>query len=555
MAISPITEFMNSEFDPDKAEGLFYDACVEAFARGWTFMESSFQLGSRAKELGINSDRVEHLLREGFEKAQRKAAFGGDSAEAASTSRANTQSGTTDAQSMAAFHPFMKRRQALRSLNIESQNIPWPADDWRKDFIKLLSICFQPTDNVAITKNKESKSSIQLVKDLLADENKLLKISRSFDGETGAWLRLNSTLGDRESDLSRYKYVLVESRRMELGMQLAYLKAVNLPCTAVVNVGGKYLQAWVDISAFDRTDYLAKVSVINRVCKENDFEVNTYDGDPLAFVSIPGSLIGGKQCHLMESNIGAEDFEKWQVWANDYLDGDPLIEEAQEYEEPPAKTLELLNDMFRQSHKVILVGDKNTGKSWLSIDMALAIAHGRSWMDIATEESRVLYVNMELDSSSFVQRVWEVARGRGETAKHPNLDFLHLLGVEKNVAEFGDLISKRVRGAAQWEQKEYTTIIIDGMPKLPGFSGTQITTSGENISLALSLDKIVALTGAAVVLVLDPTDTLSNQPREDYHIRLNKTDSGALAVLGQGRHYEKTTEFQCRFDYPCFELA
>lgn len=553
MAVSPITEFMNSQVSDDRADGLLYEACVEAFGRGWTFMEASFQLGSRAKELGIDEDRVEHLLRQGFEKSQRKEAHA-DHGEESNTSSAVLTPGTMPSP-VAPFHPFMRRREQLRTLNLESQNIPWPQDDWRRDFIRLLQLCFDENDSIAVSKKRESKSSIQRVGDLLADEAKLVKAVRSFDSDTGAWVRLNATMGDRESDLLRYKYMLIENRRLELGMQLSYFKALNLPCEAIVNVGGQFLQAWIKIDAFDRNEFIKKTAEINKICQENDFEINSFDGDPLAFASIPGSLIDGRQCYLMETQIGAESFESWRVWAEDYLDGDPLIESAKEYEEAPAKTLEVLRDMVRQSHKVVLGGSKNTGKSWLSIDMALAIANGRPWLGVPTEESQVLYVNMELDSGSFVRRVWEVAQKRGDDPQNPNIDFLHLMGVEKNVAEFGDLVAKRIRGASQWESKEYTTIFIDGMAKLPGFAQTEITASGDSVSLALALDKIVALTGASVILVLDDAESALSQIREDYFIQLQKPDTGYLHIHGSGRHYAKSKEIQCRFEYPCFEMA
>lgn len=555
MAISPITEFMNSDFPPEKADGLLYEACVEAFGKGWTFMQASFQLGSRAQELGIDSDRVEHLLRQGFEKSQRKEMQEDHQPSDSQSFSEGPQVTAVAGQMMPTYSGMMRRREQLRTLNLESLNIPWPSEDWRKDFVKLLKVCFEAEDSIAVSKKRESKSSIQKISDLLADESKLVKACRSFDGDDGAWVRLNATSGDRETDLMRYKYVLIENRRLELGMQLSYFKALNLPCQAMVNVGGQYLQAWVKIDAFDRTEYLRRISEIQKICQENDFEINTHEGDPLAFASIPGSLIQGKQCYLMDVQVGASDFDSWKVWADDYLDGDPLIESAKEYEEIPPKTLEILRNMVRQSHKVVIAGAKNTGKSWLTIDMALAIANGRPWLDIATEESQVLYVNMELDSSSFVRRFWEVAQKRGDDPQNPNIDFLHLMGVEKNVAEFGDLVAKRVRGALQWQSKEYSAIFIDGISKLPGFDQSEVTASGDSVSLALALDKIVALTGAAVILVLDDAESAMNQIREDYLIELQKAETGNLHIHGGGRHYAKPQEIQCRFEYPCFEMA
>lgn len=557
MAVSAIASFMHASNDSLEADSMLYDACLEAFSKGWTFMEASFQLGAKAKEMGLEEDRVEHLLRQGFEKSQRKEIHS-DHAKNLSDRFSNNEQPSFISQADIPhqgphFHSVSRPKQ-LRTLNLESVNIPWPSEQWRHDFVRLLKLCYHGQETVAISPKKDAKSSIKRVDDLLNNESKILDLCGSFDGATGGWIRLNATLGDRESDLTRYKYVLVESRRLSMGLQLAYLRGLNLPCEAIVNVGGQYLQAWVKIDAFDRDDFMKKVSDVHKVCSVNNFEINTHDGDPLAFGSIPGSIIAGRQCYLLEVNVGAESFEQWRAWANDYLDGDPLIEAARDCEEIPSKTFEILRHMLRQSHKVILGGAKNSGKSWLAIDMALAIAHGRPWLNVPSEESQVLFVNLELDSGSFVRRLWEVAQKRGDNPQSPHIDFLHLMGVDKNVAEFADLLVKRIRGASQWEKKEYTTIFIDGMSKLPGFSGDKLMATGESVSLALALDKVVALTGAAVVVVTDDIESVSDQICEDYQIQIEASESTPSRVIGSGRHYPYPTEIQCRFEYPCFEM-
>ena len=72
MGQSSITFFLNTDIPSDEIETELYKAATEAFRRSWTFMETSFQLGGRAEELGLDPNRIEAVLRSAFDLEKRR---------------------------------------------------------------------------------------------------------------------------------------------------------------------------------------------------------------------------------------------------------------------------------------------------------------------------------------------------------------------------------------------------------------------------------------------------------------------------------------------------
>ncbi|ABM39895.1 helicase RepA family protein [Polaromonas naphthalenivorans] len=91
-----------------------------------------------------------------------------------------------------------------------------------------------------------------------------------------------------------------------------------------------------------------------------------------------------------------------------------VILEASELRKEPVEWV--LKGVFLQKGVGMIYGASGAGKSFLTLDLAAAIAEGRPWFGCRTRNAPVIYVCLE-GSAGFMGRVkaWEVAHGRSLT--------------------------------------------------------------------------------------------------------------------------------------------
>jgi hypothetical protein len=77
--------------------------------------------------------------------------------------------------------------------------------------------------------------------------------------------------------------------------------------------------------------------------------------------------------------------------------------------------VEVVKGIVTERSKLSIVSGAKSFKTWLTIHLALAISHGRLFLDRPTVQSRVLYVNLELKADTFDRRVQAVAKEMGLT--------------------------------------------------------------------------------------------------------------------------------------------
>lgn len=87
---------------------------------------------------------------------------------------------------------------------------------------------------------------------------------------------------------------------------------------------------------------------------------------------------------------------------------------------PPA----LIEGIVRERGKFLIAGASKSWKSFLAIELAVAVAAGDRWLGFECRQGKVLYVNLEIDDSQFRNRVAEMA-----DAKNTDNDLL-----EKNLS-------------------------------------------------------------------------------------------------------------------------
>lgn len=77
--------------------------------------------------------------------------------------------------------------------------------------------------------------------------------------------------------------------------------------------------------------------------------------------------------------------------------------------------VEIVQGIVAEHSKLVIGGGSKSFKTWLTIAIALCIAHGRPWLGRPSKRRRVFYINLELKSISFKRRLKIVANALGIT--------------------------------------------------------------------------------------------------------------------------------------------
>lgn len=313
------------------------------------------------------------------------------------------------------------------------------------------------------------------------------------DQDAGAWCRLNpfDGAGVADSNVREFRHALVESDGMDLPKQLAIMRALHLPASLVIHSGGKSLHAVVRVDAGqDLALYKTRVADLYDVLKRNGFEVDNQNRNPSRLSRLPGVMRKGSPQYIVAENIGAATWDAWIAWRNEIDDKLPSFENMGALiANPPPLAPELIQGVLRQGHKLLLSGPSKAGKSFALIQLCVAIGSGGQWLGMACKRGRVLYVNMELDRASCVERFARVTSHLSMSAG--GVDVWNLRGHGCSLADLVPKLVRRMQGTT------YAAVVVDPIYKL--LTGDE----NSNADMALfcnHLDRIAMLTGASVVV-------------------------------------------------------
>jgi hypothetical protein len=576
-----LNDFSKKKFtDLNELRRELYKAGVAALDEGWTFMDATFQLGGKARDDGLSADDVEKILRNAFSEEKRRtereeekksAASQVPQAQPAAQASSGVAPGVTtmgptiispipanmmeqmialglDTQSLELLHNF--------KIDPEALSIPWPAADWRKDLAKLLAATFKPDETVEFKISNTPTSSLELVSNIIGQDDALKKIMKQLDSPDGALLTINAVKsGAGATDESwHYRYVVVDNPKMSLAKQLAYYKALNLPCAALVNTGANSVQAWIKIEANDLDEYNERVDFLFQTLEAQGFKVDDGNRNPSQMVRMPGVLRNGKQQYLIALEQGASNFMEWREWAEYSLDGKPLIELASDSEEAPKKDPCIIENILRAGEFFLFTAPPKSGKSLALMDMALSICHGEDWFGNTTNSNDVLFINMELTKSVFLNRLFLLGVKRKLNASTPKFGFLNLRGTALSPLEIAQLIAKRIQGAKKLENHDYKVVVIDPISAvLHNPKSARLSGSPHQILMQM-VDTIIALTGCAVVSSCNIDEYPYLEARADSVMSLSPVE-GSLnmyQINGSFREFPKTLARECSWIYPRF---
>lgn len=292
--------------------------------------------------------------------------------------------------------------------------------------------------------------------------------------EAGAWIRINPLDGNGSSDsnVTDFRYALVESDVLTPGKQLALIREMRLPVAAIVTSGGKSVHAIVHVDAADKTQYRERVKALYEYCAASGFPCDEQNRNPSRLSRLPGFQRGDSWQRLVQAGSadGFGSWDEWQTWVAEEASDLPEIESVADRPELPDLAPQLIHGVLRDGQKGMLIGPSKAGKSFALIELAIAVCRGWEWLGHECSKGPVLYVNMEIQSASFKHRLADVYASMkldhgeevedGLLAELSGLDIWCLRG---HAAPLDKLVPLLVRRCAD---RGYRLIIIDPIYKV-----------------------------------------------------------------------------------------
>lgn len=384
--------------------------------------------------------------------------------------------------------------------------------EWKpeEDIRKFLQAVFQPDDIIGYVvsdtwqdddgKWKPGKGVYyQTCKDILEKMDKyspdMSFVFGDQEKEAGAWIRFNPLDGKgvENKNVVAYRYALVESDKMPIPEQDALYRRLKLPIVTLVNSGNKSLHALVRIDAKDAKEYSKRVEFLYNYIEEkgkaDNVKIDRQNSNPSRLSRFPGFYRGEKRQYLVAMNIGCKSWDDWIDWTEGDTDELPAIEksptDADVITDVPE---ELIKGILRCGHKMLIASSSKAGKSFLLIELAIAISEGRKWLGFQCKQGKVLYVNLEIDRPSFRKRIVDIYKALGIKTKH-QFDVWNLRGKAMPMDKLAPKIIRKN------QQEHFDAIIID--PIYKAITGDENNAS-EMAAFCNQFDKI-AESGASVI--------------------------------------------------------
>jgi len=300
-----------------------------------------------------------------------------------------------------------------------------PKKNWDpvQDLITYLETLFKPDEKVAYITNEVWKNDDgkwvpsgkgvynrtvgELIQSLRKHPDDIGATVGDYKPEAGAWIRVNPVDGNgvKNDNVTSFRYTLVESDILPIAEQNALFRKMELPIAAMVHSGGKSLHAIVHIDAGSYEEYQKRVEYLYSFMEKNGIAIDKQNRNPSRLSRMPGIMRGGNRQYLVATNIGRKSWNDWMEFAEGSSDELPgIVELSDLLADPPPLAPTLIDGVLRRGHKMLISGSSKAGKSFLLMQLAVAIAEGQQWLGFQCSQGRVLYVNLEIDKASCANR-------------------------------------------------------------------------------------------------------------------------------------------------------
>ncbi len=400
-------------------------------------------------------------------------------------------------------------KQVIRADYVDPVPIIEPTKEWDTlgDLRKYVEAVFRPGEKVSICVNAQEKDENGVrtyhpaSKGFLVDYDKFFderdreveEIVGDYNKASGAWVRVNPMggHGGNDADVAVRRHSLIECDTMDVDKQLGIIRKLALPCSAIVHSGRKSIHAIVRVDAKDEQEYMKRVDFLYATCESNGLAIDRQNRNASRYSRLPGIWRGDGKQFLIDVNCGKPTWDEWVEYIEDLGDDLPEIEDSLSFiDEPPPMADEVIHGILRRRHKMLLSGPPKAGKSYLLMELAIAVATGTQWCGWEVTQSKVLYVNLELDDASCKNRLHDLSVRTGLKPKRGDLMVWNLRGSSSPLAAISPKLVRRVK------DMDLGMIIIDPIYKVMMGDENSATEMGKFCN---QFDFIARTTGASIV--------------------------------------------------------
>ena len=383
---------------------------------------------------------------------------------------------------------------------------PWDA---AADLITYLSTLFDMDDRVAyvtndVWKNEEDKwvpskgvydrTAGELIASLKKHPDDVGATVGDWKPDAGAWIRFNPVdgAGVKNENITKFRYALVESDTLPIAEQDIAFRKMELPIACLVYSGGKSLHAIVHIDADNYDEYRKRVEFLYDFLEKHGISVDKQNRNPSRLSRMPGVTRNGNRQYLVATNIGRKNWAEWMDYAEGIADELPGMVALSEFkDDPPTLPEELITGILRRGHKMLISGSSKAGKSFLLMELCIAIAEGRSWLGFPCKKGRVLYVNLEIDPASAINRFLRIYEALGIPLRHA--DDIVVWNLRGHAVPLDQLVPKLIRRV---RDQHFDAIILDPIYKV--ITGDENNAS-EMGAFCNQFDRICTETGCSTI--------------------------------------------------------
>jgi len=338
------------------------------------------------------------------------------------------------------------------------------------------------------------RTAKQLIKELQKHPDDIGAVIGDWKDECGAWVRFNPVDGKgvKNDNITRFTYALVESDEMPIPEQDALYRKLQLPIACLVHSGSKSLHAIIRVNATNAKEYRNRVEYLYDFLAKNKFKVDRANRNPSRLSRMPGVTRNGVVQTLVDTNIGRRNWNEWLDFVEGITDELPSLTYLDEaLANPPELPEELIEGVVRLGHKMLISGSSKAGKSFLLMELCIALSEGLKWLGFQCRKSKVLYVNLEIDEPSAINRFSEIYKGLKLKPKYSH-DIV-IWNLRGRAMPLDKLVPKLIRKVAN---QGFNAIIIDPIYKV--ITGDENNAS-EMGAFSNQFDKICNETGCAAI--------------------------------------------------------
>lgn len=226
----------------------------------------------------------------------------------------------------------------------------------------------------------------------------------------------------------------------------------------------------------------------------------------------------------------------------------------------------IIDRLLREGETINIVAPSKTGKSWLSLDLAMAVALGETWLgEFETNAGRVLLIDNELHRETLAKRIRDVAAARDRSLEQINagLEIRTTRGKLTDINTICSEIKKYIRPG------QFKVIILDALYRfLP--AGVSENDNAQMMEIYNLLDSVAIDLGCAFV-VIHHSNKGSQSGKSitdvgagagsigratDSHLIIRKHDTEGFFVIDRAaRSFPPMEAVTAKFDYPLWSVV